>query len=118
MKAHTEHQIIEFQGNPVAVILPFEDYLQLTQKPSEEYTIPHEVVEARVVKGFGTIKAWRLYRGLSQKAMAEKMGTSQSNYSQMESRPFYKLQTNSQRKLCAILGVSPAILADFEEIEL
>lgn len=84
----------------------------------KNYSVPHEVVEHRVVNGYTSIKAWRLYRGMSQQDMAEKMGTSQSNYSQLESRPFYKAQSNTQRKLCDIFGVEPSMMADFEDIEL
>lgn len=45
----------------------------------QNYSVPHEVVEYRVVHGYTSIKAWRVYRGFSQKDIAEKMGTSQSS---------------------------------------
>ena len=65
MKVHTNHQIIEHQGEPVAVVVPYDEYQQLVQK-QQSYSIPHEVIEYRVVDGHTSIKSWRLYRGLSQ----------------------------------------------------
>ena len=117
MKAHNNHQIIEYQGQPVAVVIPYDEYQKLFKK-EQNYTVPHEVVEHRVVNGYSSIKAWRLYRGFTQKAMAEQMSITQPAYNQLEKRPFYKAREETQRKLCEVLAVEPAMMTDFEDIEL
>ncbi len=50
--------------------------------------------------------------------MAEKMAITQPAYHQLEKRPFYKAREETQRKLCEILAVEPAMMTDFENIEL
>ncbi len=118
MKAHTKHQVIEHQGEPVAVVVPYDEYLKLCKAEEQQYTIPHEIIESRVLNNYTSVKAWRLYRKLTQAEAAEQMGISQPAYNQMEKRPFYKARKETQRKLCQIFDVLPAMMADFDEIEL
>lgn len=114
MKIPTDYQVIEHNGAPVAVVVPYADFLAMSgQQDNDNETLPHEVVKA-LVDGFTTIAAWRKYRGYDQQYMADQIGISQPAYSQMEAREFFNLRKANRDKLCHILNVKPAQLLDIE----
>jgi DNA-binding XRE family transcriptional regulator len=84
MREHISHQIIENEGKPIFVVVPYSEYVQLIKQHDRDTTIPQEVVEAYVLKGKSLIAAWREYKKITQIQMAEKLGISQPAYSQME----------------------------------
>jgi transcriptional regulator with XRE-family HTH domain len=51
---------------------------------AEEPIVPQEVVERHILDGVSLIRAWREYQGLRQRDVAERLGISQSAYSQIE----------------------------------
>ena len=104
MNRHIDHQIIRNNGIPMFVVIPYEQYQQLVGCQNLETTIPHEVVEKSIVEELGLIRAWREYKGLSQEAVASKMGISQAAYSQME-RPKARLRKTTLDKIASALGV-------------
>lgn len=111
MSAGTKHhQIIEHEGKPLFVLVPYEEYLRLTDTPprdmDEKIYLPHDVAMAHSIDGKSLIRAWREYKKLSQKEVAERMGISQSAYSQME-KPEANLRRTSIAKLAAALEVVP-----------
>lgn len=83
MNEHIKHQIIEQNGTPIFVLVPYQEYIATLQQQKDVY-FPHEVVERHAVEGKSLVRAWREHKGLSQKQVAQKMGLSQSAYSQME----------------------------------
>ena len=103
MIEHTKHQIIKYDGIPVAAIIPYNDYQQFLDwiadqagediLSDEEYeavvneknTIPHEVVSAMVRGRMSLIRAWREYLNLTQEEVAKRMGVTQPVYARMES---------------------------------
>lgn len=111
MIAPIDYQIIEKDGEPLFVLVPYEKYLDLTRQESVEPTIPHDVVELHILKDKTLVRAWREYKGLSQKEVAERMGISQSAYSQME-REDARLRPATLQKIAAALEVSPEQLRD------
>lgn len=91
--------ITDANGNKQAVILSIEEYNRLidaadrdedyepipyTAGQYDDETIPHDVVSIMVDDGVSLQAAWRIYRRLSQKDVAEKLGMSQAAVSQME----------------------------------
>ena len=104
MNEPTNHQIIIKDGEPIYVLVPYEEYVAVWEK--ENQTIPQEVVEYHILDGQSIVRAWRTYKGLSQQAMADRMGISQSAYSQME-RPETKLRPGTIEKIAAALDISP-----------
>jgi len=64
-----------------------------------------------VKKGYNTVKAWRVYLGLTQKEVADKAGMTQSALSQMESSD-NEMRTGTLEKLATALGVSVGQLED------
>ena len=103
MRGRIDTQIIkDSSGNPLYAVIPYADFIQLTR--NYEPTIPNDVVWMTVDKGFSLIRAWREYKGLSQEAVAEKMGISQAAYSQME-RPKARLRRTTLEKIALALDL-------------
>ncbi|MBK8986940.1 MAG: helix-turn-helix transcriptional regulator [Chloroflexi bacterium] len=105
MNAPISHQIIERDGQPLFVLVPYEEYLSLIEGDTA-VTIPHGVVERHVLEGMSLVRAWREHKRLSQQELAEKIGVSQSAYSQME-KPEANLRKATLAKLAVALGVLP-----------
>jgi prevent-host-death family protein len=127
MSTHTDHQIVTYNGTPVAVVIPYEEYLRLTRIEDAEdredilsdaeieavrndpYTIPDEVVGMMQKNNFSIIRAWREYLGLTQGDVAKAMGVSQPVYARMESG-----KVNSRiltlRRIANALGIDAAQL--------
>ena len=103
MNIHIKHQIIEKDGSPLFVLVPYQEYLASLQQLEDAY-FPHEVVERHAVEGKSLIRSWREYKGLSQKQVAEKMGLSQSAFSQME-KPGASLRHSTLAKIAAALEI-------------
>ena len=103
MREHIKHQIIKKDGEPLFVIVTYEEYLQF-KKPGEKVYFPHEVVEKSVVEEKGLVRAWREYKGISQGEMAKRMGITQAAYSQME-KSKAKLRKNTLARIATALGV-------------
>jgi DNA-binding XRE family transcriptional regulator len=105
MKEHTNHQIITGEdGNPLFAVIPYSEYIRLLNDEDERVIFPNEVVELIALQGFTSIKAWRRYKKLSQKEMAERIGITQAAYSQME-KPNSNLKMETLKKIAGALGV-------------
>lgn len=91
-------------GLPVAVVLPYDEYLRLTAKDESEVIIPHEVVRLTVKKNYSLIRAWREYLKFTQAQVAERMGISQSAYAQME-KPDANLRPSTLLKIATALNL-------------
>ena len=109
MSELTNVQLIEQNGKPVFAVIPYDEYLRLL--PSEDATIPHEVVGLVVKKGMNLVKAWRTYLSLTQAEVAEKAGISQAALSQME-KSENKLRTSTLNKLASAMGLTGEQLKD------
>ena len=101
MADHIKHQIIKQGDNPLFVVVPYDEYIDLIR--DEDLTIPHEVVEKHIMEDKTMIKAWREYKGISQKVLAKKIGISQAALSQLESRGTERKSTIE--KLAKALGL-------------
>lgn len=109
------------EGKPEYFVIPYELYLSLlTQLEDNEtlmplpfemsdendVTVPHEVVGISVEQNVSLQAAWRIWRGLSQQDVAEKLGISQSAVSQLES-PDSRPQKRTREKLAALYDCQP-----------
>lgn len=92
-------QIIEIAGQRMAV-LPEAEFIQLSDmaeenadiraamlaearaEAGEEY-VPHDLVQ-RILDGDAPLRVWREYRGLSQQALADRVGLSKMTISSLE----------------------------------
>jgi len=105
MIAPINHQIIEKDGKPLFVLVPYDEYLILVER-EEAITVPQAVVEKHILENMSLIRAWREHRGLSQQEVAQKMGISQSAYSQME-KAEANLRQTTVNKIARALGILP-----------
>jgi ribosome-binding protein aMBF1 (putative translation factor) len=110
MNAHIKHQIIEKDGAPLFVLVPYNEYIESLQKQQDVY-FPHEVVELHAIEGKSLVRAWREYKGMSQKRIAAKINISQSAFSQME-KPDATLRRSTLEKIAAALEISVEQLMD------
>ena len=105
MKTPTDVQIIHQGGKPAFAVLPYEQYLELAGHDQEgKVYIPHEVVGLCIEKGLSLIAAWRVYKGYSQKELADRMGITQPAVTQIE-KPGSKPQQRTLEKAAHALGV-------------
>lgn len=68
--------------------------------PDDSVTVPHEVVKLTLSNGVTTVAAWRMYRGMTQKEVADALGVTTSSVTQMEKRA--KPQNATLEKLAVI----------------
>ncbi|MBN2402649.1 MAG: helix-turn-helix transcriptional regulator [Spirochaetes bacterium] len=109
MKIPTNIQYIEQNGKPVFAIIPYDEYIKLL--PSENVTIPHEVVGLVIKKGMNLVKAWRTHLGFTQSEIAKKAGITQAALSQMENTE-NTLRSATLEKLAKAMGLSLEQLKD------
>ena len=127
MNTHTSHQIVTHNGTPVAVVIPYEEYLKLTGIGNAEdredilsdaeidavrndpHTIPDDVVGMMLKNKFSIIRAWREYLGLTQRDVAKAMNVSQPVYARMESGKV-KPRISTLRRIAKALGIDAAQL--------
>ncbi|MBV8048963.1 MAG: helix-turn-helix transcriptional regulator [Paludibacterium sp.] len=103
MNAPTNIQTINrLDGSIEYVVLPYEEYLQLTGKA--ESLIPNEVVGLVVNNAWTPVRAWREHLGLTQTEVAARLGISQSAFAQQEAGG--RLRKVSRVKIAAALGIS------------
>lgn len=109
MNIPTSHQLIMHQGAPVAVVVPYEEYLAAfagtAEQKTNEPTVPHEVASRVLKEQISPIRAWREYLSLTQAEAAARMEVSQSAFAQLEAleaRPRLK----TLKKVAAALGLA------------
>ena len=101
-------QIITHGDQPVAVVVPYEDYQQLVRMAKfrsepRQYAIPQEVAEMILIKEYTPIKAWRTYLKLSQVDVANRLSMTQAAFSQIETAS--KNQISTLKKVATALGI-------------
>lgn len=112
MNVHTNNvQIIKQNGIPLFAVIPYEEYLALLPKDTQNDTVPQEVAEKAILEDMPLIKAWRIHLGLTQKKVAEKAGITQAALSQME-RAENPNRTATLEKLAAAMGLSVEQIRD------
>jgi predicted transcriptional regulator len=108
MNIRTDHQIIKKDGRPVFVLVPWDEYTEYIthQQSTDEKNVyfPHEVVELHAIEEKSLVRAWREYKKLSQKQVADRMNVTQAAYSQME-KPDAKLRKPTLKKIAVALKV-------------
>ena len=102
-------QIIKINENPAFAVIPFDEFERISRLLAVADTLdskikfPLEVSEMHALKNYSLIKAWRIYRGKTQKEMAELLGITQGAFSQIEKSS--RNQVETLRKVAAVLDV-------------
>ncbi len=112
MSGHTETVIIRQNGLPAFAVIPWDEYQALLEANGKEADVyfPHEVVKANA-RGSSLIKAWREYKGMTQKELAQKIGIKQPALARMEKQGVTP-RRGSLVKLAKALGIVPEQLID------
>lgn len=111
MNIPTSHQIITYQGEPVAVVVPYDEYFAAFAHEAgpaakeKEPTVPNEVAGRVLKEHISPVRAWREYLGLTQADVAARLNVSQSAFAQMEA-PEAKPRLNTLRKIAVALGLA------------
>ena len=100
MNIPTEHHVIRYNDIPVAVVVPYEEYIMAFH--DDDVTMPHEVVKRAI--HVSLTRAWREYLGLTQAEVASRMGITQPAYSQMEEKGS-KLRFTTLQKIAKALDI-------------
>lgn len=104
MNALTNFQTIKAaDGSIEYVVLPYADYLKLTEKA--DGLIPNEVMGLSLQHGWSAVRAWREHLGLTQAEVADRLDISQPAFAQQESSD--NLRKTSRTKIAKALGISP-----------
>ena len=115
MNEPIKHQIIENNGQPLFVLVPYDEYMvSLNRETGEHAIIPLAVSKAANLEGKSLVRAWREYKGLSQADIAKLMGISRPAYSQLESKSA-NLRATTVHRLAEALGVTWEQLCEYEE---
>lgn len=106
--------IVEADGKPAFVVLPYAEYLELTRAqtapvPSDvripaDGTVPHEVILLMTDNDWSIIRAWREYLGVTQIEMASRLGIRQPSYAAMEA-PDARPRKATRERIAAALGL-------------
>lgn len=83
---NTKPQIVEHNGAPIAVVIPYDDYLKLLYPELDGPMTPHAIIKKIHLEGQSRIQAWREHLNLTQAEAAERLGVKQSSYQQLEKK--------------------------------
>jgi DNA-binding XRE family transcriptional regulator len=111
MSTLTKHQIIENNGRPLFVLVPYAEYMAALRPEPIEAVIPLAVSKAANMEDKSLVRAWREYKGLSQAGMAERMGISRPAYARLEAKDV-NLRATTLHRLAAALEVQWEQLCD------
>ena len=109
MNIPTKHQVIQKDGKPLFVLVPYDEYVRSTTRSKSKTYLPHAVVEKAAVEGKSMVRAWREYKKMSQADIAGRLGITQAAYSQLE-KSQDRMRGSTLRKIAAALGITEAQL--------
>ena len=107
MSEPTNIQIIQQNGQPAFAVIPWTDYERLNAKKNHWWgeNTPHEVVTDVMVDGVPSVKAWRLFLGLTQQQVANGAGIKQSALARLEKNN-HTPKPSTMQKIAIALGIS------------
>lgn len=107
--------ILEANGKPAFVVLPYDEYIRLTGEKSSRIpaddSVPHEVVRMQLKSHWSLIRAWREHLGITQTEMAARLDIGQPSYAAMEA-------TNAKPKKTTLIRIAAALGVSLEQISL
>jgi len=81
--------ILEANGKPAFVVLPYDEYVKFSRdvklagRIPSDCTMPHEVMRLAVKNGWSMMRVWREHLGLTQAEMAGRLEIRQPSYAAM-----------------------------------
>ena len=115
MSVPTKPQIIYQNGQPAFAVIPYEDYKLMCQEQRHEGDyIPQAVVDLMFENDWPLLKAWRIYRGMSQQELADVTGMKQPTIARLENSES-RMRLSTREKLAPALNIHPNQLILDEE---
>ncbi|MBF0482595.1 MAG: helix-turn-helix transcriptional regulator [Desulfovibrionaceae bacterium] len=112
MSARTiKPQVLEHDGEPMFVVLPWIEYKRLTEKEDDRVRIPLDVAEIATMEDKSLIRAWREHLNFTQGEVASRIGVSRAAFAQMEAKGG-KPRRATLTKIAQALGVKVEQLAE------
>lgn len=97
------HILKDAQGEPVFVVVPYEDYLSLIRQGISNTS--NSAVGKVINANMKSIRDWRLHFGFTQQEMARRLGISRNAFTHYEvSAP---VKRSTREKIAGALGVMP-----------
>ena len=108
MNALTNIQYLNDEtGKPAFAVIPMATFEWLKKQAKEksqlETGIPSAVAAIALENDYSALRAWREYLGLTQTEVAQRLGISQSAYSQHENSK--TLRKSTRIKIASVLGL-------------
>jgi len=103
--------ILEANGKPAFVVLPYDEYVQFSRSIKQagripaDGTTPHEVMCLAVENGWSMMRAWREHLALTQAEMARRLEIRQPSYAAMEA-PDAKPKKATRQRIAAAMGIT------------
>ncbi len=110
MNIPTKHQVIQKDGKPLFVLVPYDEYMRSATRSASKTYLPHAVVEKAAVEGKSMVRAWREYKKMSQAELAGRLGITQAACSQLE-KSQDRMRGSTISKIAAALGITEDQLA-------
>lgn len=105
MSIPTKHQVIEKDGKPLFVLVPYDEYVRDVARGTAKTYLPHAVVEKAAVEGKSMVRAWREHKKMSQAELAGRLGITQAACSQLE-KSQDRMRASTLRRIAAALGIT------------
>jgi len=108
---NVNHTILETDGKPAFVVLPYDEYVKLygekkhTGRIPSDGTTPHEVIRLSVKNGWSMIRAWREHLDLTQAEIAQRLEIRQPSYAAMEA-PDAKPKKVTRQRIATAMGIT------------
>jgi len=103
--------ILQTNGMPAFVVLPYDEYARLVGEPAQagripaDGTTPHEVIRLSIKNGWSMMRAWREHLGLTQAELAHRLEIRQPSYAAMEA-PDAKPKKATRQRIAAAMGIT------------
>lgn len=96
-----EVQVITKGGEPAFAVVPYDQYLALLG--AKHSHVPQRVLDLQYSNNLSRIGAWRKYRGISQRELAERLNMVQPTVTRLE-RPNVKPRLKTLEQVALALG--------------
>ena len=102
MSERINYQVLEHNGHPAFAVVPYKEFMRLLKQKKKNTYYPDEVVRLNIIEGMSLLKAWRVFKGKTQKEVSKRAGISQPALAQME-QPDANVRKDTLRKLAGAL---------------
>lgn len=111
MSALTNYQIIEQNGKPAFVVIPYDEFMASQGDVLEDGLVPNDLVRRNLLDGVPLLKCWREHLGITQDELEQKSGVAQPVIARIETGATANPRKSTLKKLAAAMNLT------FEQIQ-